>query len=49
MNERPAREMIIIETVKRVPIYVGEKNKSKINSFTKSGDVYQAFEASIPL
>lgn len=41
--------MIIIETVKRVPIYVGEKNKSKINSFTKSGDVYQAFEASIPL
>ena len=40
MNSAPAREMIKIETVKRDPIYVSEKNRSKIDSFTASGDVY---------
>lgn len=35
-----AREMIKIETIKREPLYVGEENKSKISSFTSSGDVY---------
>ena len=41
--------MIKIESIKREPLYVGEINRSKIDSFTKSGDVYQAFEVSIPL
>ena len=41
--------MIKIEAVKREPVYVAEKNRSKIDSFTASGDVYQAFEAGIPL
>lgn len=49
MNSAPAREMIKIETIKRDPIYIAEKNRSKIDSFTASGDVYQAFEAGIPL
>ena len=40
MNSAPAREMIKIETVKRDPIYVADKNRSKIDSFTASGDVY---------
>ena len=39
----------MIESVKRDPIYVAEKNKSKIKSYESSGDIYQAFEASIPL
>ena len=39
----------MIESVKRDPIYVAEKNKSKIKSYESSGDIYQAFESSIPL
>ena len=37
------------EAVSRTPIFINEKNKSKIDSFTSSGDLYQAFEAGIPL
>ena len=40
---------ILIQAVKREPVYVHEKNKRLIDSFTASGDVYQAFEAAIPL
>lgn len=39
----------MVESVKRDPIYVAEKNKSKIDSFASSGDLYQAFEAGIPI
>ena len=33
-------QMQMVESVKRDPIYVAEKNKSKIKSFESSGDVY---------
>ena len=39
----------MIKPVKREPVYVAEKNRSKIDSFTAAGDLYQAFEAGIPL
>ena len=35
--------------VKREPIFVAEKNRSQIDKFTADGDLYQAFEAGIPL
>jgi hypothetical protein len=40
---------MIDKSKQRTPVYIQEKNKSKIASFKSSGDIYQAFEAGIPL
>ena len=39
----------MVEAIPRESIFIAEKHKSKIQSFTSSGDWYQAFEAGIPL
>ena len=44
-----AKPRVLVEAINREPIYIGERNHSKIESFKSSGDWYQAFEASIPL
>ena len=43
------RAIEMVEMVKRDPIFVADKNRSKIDSFTSAGDIYQAFEYGIPL
>ena len=44
-----AKPRALVEAINRESIFVGERNRSKIESFKSSGDWYQAFEASLPL
>ena len=49
MQPMQAQPKPAVQVVKREPIFVAEKNRSQIDKFTADGDLYQAFEAGIPL
>ena len=49
-NQKPIiKSKMLAEEPAHEPIYVGEKNKSKIAKAQSSGDAYEAFELAIPL